>query len=87
MVLAHEKLQWGRALVSAEGAFGKSEAESPEYASMGPRSGERGRCQPLSSLVTSRLASMGPRSGERGRTPATTHPDTHHERFNGAALW
>ena len=37
------RLQWGRALVSAEGDFAKPETAMKEMASMGPRSGERGR--------------------------------------------
>ena len=36
-------LQWGRALVSAEGPFRSRHRSRPVRASMGPRSGERGR--------------------------------------------
>ena len=60
-------LQWGRALVSAEGGTIAPRGRKPERASMGPRSGERGRNLIPWVLAFVVLASMGPRSGERGR--------------------
>ena len=47
-------------------------------ASMGPRSGERGRTDLIALAEYGPKASMGPRSGERGRAPlrVVLHPDT-----------
>ena len=60
-------LQWGRVRVNAEGQRIAAADGLGRAASMGPRSGERGRpTRPCRTSWRPR-ASMGPRSGERGR--------------------
>jgi hypothetical protein len=47
------------------------------FASMGPRSGERGKEKSDRGLVESISASMGPRSGERGKLQGAGHGQPH----------
>ena len=60
------KLQWGRAHVSAEITSAVSKRTLTHWASMGPRSRERGNQAATNQAGDALRASMGPRSRERG---------------------
>src|SRR5581483_10983973 len=76
-----ELLQWGRARASAEIALFRVARSRRRFASMGPRSCERGNTHvPTLLVLASVAASMGPRSCERGNEIA-------HIRCNVAYAW
>ena len=59
-------LQWGRVLMNAETARPGAIGGRSRYASMGPRSHERGNWRFDFRTKDKPIASMGPRSHERG---------------------
>ncbi len=79
-------LQWGRAHVSAEIVSNEAAANREVFASMGPRSRERGDPEITNSGHSHNRASMGPRSRERGDILNFNFPERGRGRFNGAAL-
>ena len=84
--IAAYKLQWGRALMNAEiSRFSRVRSRS-QFASMGPRSDERGNVFIEYSKADDHDASMGPRSDERGNPTACVWANIESPRFNGAAL-
>ena len=60
-------LQWGRVLLNAERIRIVITYRHYVYASMGPRSVERGKKLALIGITRDNQASMGPRSVERGK--------------------
>ncbi len=61
-----QPLQWGRAHSSAEMLLDAADLDEVRYASMGPRSFERGNGSRIATPSQPPAASMGPRSFERG---------------------
>ena len=84
--IAKLRLQWGRALVSAEITVCCITIERSSAASMGPRSRERGNRLHVGTSDHLDGASMGPRSRERGNDFPEAGKMSGFLCFNGAAL-